>query len=278
MQYIELKISLPDDLHELMIAELFDLDFEGFEQEEDLLIASIPMKRFDDTKREEIERLLIHWGGKGSIQSETLIESQNWNEQWEQSIQPQTIGKFYVHPTWSSMEDASGDKIELLIDPKMAFGTGYHATTRLILEWLPEIIQKGDELLDAGTGTGILSIASLKLGAASAFGFDIDEWSETNARENILLNEVDHFEVQLGSLEVIPPEKKYDVILANINRNALMELMPGLTARLKEEGLLLLSGLLEEDEQTMLNLPALKALDHKDTRQLQEWIAMLFQA
>lgn len=278
MEYVELRISLNDDFHELLIAELFDLDFEGFEQDDDLLVATIPSQRFDDSKREEIEKLLMNFGGESSILSEKIIPDQNWNETWERTIQPQTIGQFYVHPTWSTSGTDAGDKIELMIDPKMAFGTGYHATTRVMLEWLPEVIHKGDHVLDAGTGTGILAIAALKLGAQSVFGFDIDEWSETNAHENILLNEVEGFEVKLGSTEVIPDGEKYDVILANINRNALIELIPELLKFLKDDGKLLLSGLLVEDEQTMLAQDSLQLLTHVDTRKHKEWIAILFEA
>lgn len=278
MEYIELRISLKDDFHELLIAELFDLDFEGFEQEDDLLVATIPAHHFDDSKREEIEQKLMSFGGEPSILSEKTIAPQNWNKEWERSIKPQTIGQFYVHPTWSIIEEDLGDKIELLIDPKMAFGTGYHATTRVMLEWLPEVIKEGDKVLDAGTGTGILAIAALKLGAKSAFGFDIDEWSETNARENILLNQVENLEVKLGSTEVIPTGEKYDVILANINRNALIELIPEFLKFLKKGGHLLLSGLLEEDEEMMLQQPALQKITHIDTRQHLEWIAILFEA
>jgi ribosomal protein L11 methyltransferase len=278
MEYVELRISLNDDFHELLIAELFDLDFEGFEQEEDLLIGTIPTHRFDDSKREEIEKMLMKFGGESSVLSEKIIPDQNWNEAWERTIQPQTIGKFYVHPTWSTSKSELEDHIELIIDPKMAFGTGYHATTRVMLEWLPEVIQKGDKVLDAGTGTGILGIAALKLGASSAFGFDIDEWSKTNAYENMLLNEVENFEVKLGSTEVIPDGEKYDVVLANINRNALIDLVPILLSFLTEGGKLLLSGLLENDEPVMLKQEALKKLNHIDTRQHQEWIAILFKS
>ncbi|MGN8224332.1 50S ribosomal protein L11 methyltransferase [Gracilimonas sp. BCB1] len=278
MEYVELQISLKDDFHELLIAELFDLDFEGFEQDDDLLIATIPTQRFDDSKREQIEKLLMNFGGESSILSEKIIPDQNWNETWEKTIQPQAIGRFYVHPTWSTTGADVSDKIELMIDPKMAFGTGYHATTRVMLEWLPEVISEGDKILDAGTGTGILAIAALKLGAESAFGFDIDEWSETNAQENILLNEVKNFEVKLGSTEVIPEGEKYDVILANINRNALIGLIPELLRYLNEGGKLLISGLLEEDEPVMLKQEALEKLTHRDTRQHKEWIAILFEA
>lgn len=278
MDYVELKLSVKDDFHELVIAELYDLDFEGFEQLDDILIATIPASRFDDIKREEVETILMALGDENSILSEQILKPKNWNEEWERTIQPQTIGQFYVHPTWSKAAEDLGDKIELIIDPKMAFGTGYHATTRLMLEWLPDVVNPRDEILDAGTGTGILAIAALKLGANSALGFDVDEWSETNAKENILLNKVENFEAKLGSTEVIPDSSSFDVILANINRNALIELLPELAKFLKQGGKLLLSGLLEEDEEFIRNLDAVQALTYKSTRQLKEWIAILFEA
>lgn len=274
MDYIRLHIELADDLHELLIAELFEMDFEGFEQESNLLIASVPSSRFDDVKREEITKILYSFENSELIKEE-LISPQNWNEKWENSIEPQTIGSFYVRPTWAKELAADSDLTELLIDPKMAFGTGYHATTRLILGWLSEIIKEGDKVLDAGTGTGILGIAALKLGAESVFGFDIDEWSEDNSKENIALNGVEGFEVKLGSTEVIPADSTFDVILANINRNALIELIPELLSYLKKEGTLLLSGLLEGDEQTIMNLESVKTLSHLETRQNGEWIAIL---
>ncbi len=275
MNYIRLHITCPNDYQELLIAELFDLDFDGFEEEENLLIASIASNQFDDVKRQDIERALSGIEG-AEIKQEEIVEPQNWNSEWEKTIQPQTIGKFYVTPTWGAPLPDDSDLTKIFIDPKMAFGTGYHATTRLVLEFLQDIITPDNTVLDAGTGTGILGIATLKLGASSVFGFDIDEWSEDNCKENIELNKVTGFDVKLGSTEVIPQNTKYDVILANINRNALIELLPILLTHLSRGGKLLLSGLLENDEETMLLQPSLKSLTHIETRQQQEWIALLF--
>lgn len=275
MNYIRLHIQIPEDYQELLIAELFDRDFDGFEQEENLLIASTPAERFDDTKREEIQ-YLINDIREAQLLKEEVVTQQNWNQKWEESIEPQTIGRFFIRPTWSDQRPHQPDQIELMIDPKMAFGTGYHATTRLMLEMLEQVVQKGDRVLDAGTGTGILGIASLKLGASSVFGFDIDEWSEANARDNIALNRVQNFEVRLGSTEVVPDGLLFDLILANINRNALAYMLPDLLSKLKEGGKILLSGLLEEDEEFMLNHKPLNKLKHVETRHHQEWIALLF--
>lgn len=274
MDYIRLHINISDDLHELLIAELLDFDFEGFEQEDNLLIASIPASRFDDTIREEIEKIIYQFED-ATIEQEELVNPQNWNKKWEETIEPQTIGSFYVRPTWTPNRNGSSELIELLIDPKMAFGTGYHATTRLILSWISEFIIEGDKVLDAGTGTGILGIAALKLGATSVFGFDIDEWSKTNADENIALNDVSNFEVKLGSIEVIPEDSTFDIVLANINKMALMELIPSLSEKIDEDGFILVSGLLEQDEKDMMEVAEANSLTHVETRQLGEWIAIL---
>lgn len=275
MDYLRLTISIADEYQEILIAELFDMDFDGFEEkEENILIATIPTNHFDHSKRESIEKILYTISKGSRILTEEIIHPQNWNEAWERSIVPQTIGKFYVRPSWGKKMDTD-DHIELIIDPKMAFGTGYHATTRLLLEWLPEVISLNDTVLDAGTGTGILALGALKLGAASAFGFDIDEWSEDNARENMILNQIENLEVKLGSVDTIPMGAQYDVIVANINRNALLELIPILTNHLKEDGKMLLSGLLVEDESKIKSITKKEQLLHVGTRREQEWIAML---
>jgi len=196
--YITLTISIPFDYQEFLIAELLDMDFDGFEQDDEQLKAIIPQHRYSDVTREEVEEWLSLQPYPANIISEQTDEERNWNEEWERSIRPLVIGDFFVKPTWVNESIPEG-KTLLEIDPKMAFGTGYHETTRLMLRLLPSVIQKKDEVLDVGTGTGILSIASIKLGAKSAFGFDIDEWSRNNAWENALINKVEKsFQIEEG--------------------------------------------------------------------------------
>lgn len=251
MEYIKLAIVINDDYQENLIVELMELDFDSFEQREGKIVSYIPKQNFNDVYREQIEQILAAYPGDGFIETEEVVADQNWNEQWEQTISAQQIGPFFVKPTWSK-EEQPNESILLEIDPKMAFGTGYHETTRLILQQLPQVISKNDTVLDAGTGTGILAIASIKLGAASVFGFDIDQWSITNATENIYLNEVEsQIAIHKGSAEVIPEGSTFDVALANIERNTILELLPQLYSSLKKRGHLLLSGLLQTDEQEM---------------------------
>jgi ribosomal protein L11 methyltransferase len=187
--YLKLTIRIPDPYHENLIAELLDLDFEGFEQLDNRLEAYIPKSRFNDVSREYIEQVLMAYPAEGYVETEE-IEEKNWNETWEKTIQPQSVGRFFIKPTWSSEKPPSGH-ILLEIDPKLSFGTGYHATTRLILEKLSSINLDGKSILDAGTGTGVLAIAAAKMGAKHVFAFDIDEWSKINATENVLLNQVE---------------------------------------------------------------------------------------
>jgi len=276
MNYIRLDISIPDDFHEPLIAELYELDFSGFQQENDLLIATIEQYLWDETKRETLIHILQSYRVDTSIENESIIEPQNWNKLWEKSIKAQRIGSFLVKPSWSDDEPLDNE-IELIIEPKMAFGTGYHATTYLLLKWIPEVVHTNDYVLDAGTGTGILGIAAIKCGAAALFGFDTDEWSKHNAEENAALNGVQQrCEFFLGSAEVIPQHQHYDLILANINRNAIIELLPSLVGSLKEHGSILISGLLQSDEDKIKNQPALKSFTHTETRIREEWIAMHF--
>jgi len=273
MKYIKLVIGVLDRYQEALIAELFDMDFDGFEQQEGRIIAYVAKENFGIGDRERIDQLLASYPGDGFIESEEVIADRNWNEQWEQTIRAQSIGRFFVKPTWSH-EAVPGDQILLEIDPKMSFGTGYHETTRLILKLLPTIVQKDDQVVDAGTGTGILAIASVKLGAGHVFAFDIDEWSISNARENIMLNDVaDFITIEQGSAEAIPKGKEADVLLANIERNTILVLLPDFSKVLKHEGHLVLSGLLETDKQAVLD-ELEEEFEILDIRQENEWLAL----
>ncbi|HEX6982223.1 MAG TPA: 50S ribosomal protein L11 methyltransferase [Balneolaceae bacterium] len=272
MKYIKLVINIADEYQESLIAELFDMDFNGFEQREGSIITYITKENFGIGDRERIDQLLGGFPGDAFIESEEVVADQNWNEQWEQTIQAQTIGSFFVKPTWAR-DSAPRGKILLEIDPKMSFGTGYHETTRLMLRMLPKVIQKGDVIIDAGTGTGILSIASVKLGAQKVFAFDIDEWSIINTKENILLNNTaDFITVEKGSTETIPEDFKADVVLANINRNAILDLLSDFKNVIKPKGYLVLSGLLKTDEKKVLS--KLNSFEITDIQQENEWIAI----
>ncbi len=248
MTYLKFTFTIPEHLQEYFIAELLDLDFYGFEQFDNRMEAFVEISRFNDSHREYIEQLAALFPDV-SFTEEEEIEEQNWNETWEQSVKPQRIGKFLVKPTWSD-EKPTEDEILLEIDPKMAFGTGYHATTRLILRELEKMPLKGKKVMDAGTGTGILAIAAIKLGASEATGFDIDPWSYENATENLYINGVqDQIQIRFGGIEQIRENELFDITIANINRNVILEIMPFLVDHTQPGGQICISGLLHTDEE-----------------------------
>ena len=273
MKYLKLVIQIANKYQEPLIAELFDMGFDGFEQRDDQIITYVQKENFGISDRERIDMLLAAYPDGGFIESEEVVADQNWNQQWEETIKAQTVGSFFIKPTWSQ-EAVPQDKILLEIDPKMSFGTGYHETTRLILQLLPDVIADNDFVIDAGTGTGILSIAAIKLGAHHAFAFDIDEWSISNTKENILLNEVgESIAVEKGSSEVLSQKSKADVVLANIERNTIIDLFSDLDAALKKGGMIVLSGLLEKDKSSIVSILGDK-YQIVDIPQENEWIAI----
>lgn len=245
-----MRVTLDDDLHELLIAELSDLAFESFVQEEGCLLGYVQSRFWNDVSRESIERWL-HAHGLHPRFEEREYEPQNWNRLWEETVRPLAVGRFLVKPTWSDLPPEAEGRIVLEIDPKMSFGTGYHESTRLALRLLPDQVRAGARVLDAGTGTGVLAIAAARLGAKDVFGFDSDPWSFVNATENVLLNRVESFvRVAEGSLETVP-DGQFDLVLANINRNVLIEMMPFFARRLVEGGRAIIAGLLAKDAEVM---------------------------
>jgi ribosomal protein L11 methyltransferase len=217
------------------------------------------------------------WRSSGSVRpvvSSKLIANQNWNEAWEKTIRPiHATKRIVIRPTWHTYAPGQ-DEIVIIIDPKMSFGTGYHETTRLVLRLMENRIGKGSRVLDVGTGTGILAITAVKLGAATSVGTDIDEWSYENAKENLTLNGVAEsvviVQAELSSLPLEP----FDLILANIQRNILLALLPAMVSRLAPAGGVILSGLLTGDHEEMRDALSRHSMNIREELGENEWIAM----
>jgi len=208
---------------------------------------------------------------------ENIFENRNWNEEWEQSINViHVTDKIVIKPTFRNYNAQSG-QIVLVIDPKMSFGTGEHQTTKLVLMLLEKYTMPGARILDVGSGSGILAIASIKLGARHAIAVDIDEWCFDNAIENSKLNNVnDSVEVLQGEINDIK-ESGFDLILANIQKNILLEIAPEIYSRLKLGGTVILSGLLDYDEADIKSDFSALGLSFLETKKLDSWIALVFQ-
>ncbi len=268
-----LRLAAPvlPDLREALVAHLAAAGFDAFEETPDGLAAYAPAGGVD---RGALAEALAAMGVHGA--EETTIADENWNAKWEATIQPTRVGPFVVAPTWADLPPDLAALTVLRIDPKMAFGTGYHESTRLALGLIVGRVPAGGRVLDVGAGTGVLALAALKTGAATALGVDIDPWSVENAQENAELNGVaDRFENRLGSLDEAP-ETGFDLVLANILRSILVPMMPGLAARLAPGGALILAGILQTERQTMLDATrdAGLALDAEATEN--EWWAGAF--
>jgi ribosomal protein L11 methyltransferase len=253
-QYLEISVSATEQQRELLIPTMIELGCSGFQETETELLCYIDKVRLPDEQlssfQDEVKRILLTISMNAEIKFR-IFDEENWNEQWERSLQPVEVGsKIVVKPSWTSYDNRE-HRIVLQIDPKMSFGTGYHETTRLTLLFLEKYIRNGMDILDVGTGTGVLAIAAVKLGASHASGTDIDEWSILNANENVIANDLANtVEISGHSLNDFT-QASYDLITANLTLNTNVEMLHEFHRILKNDGLVLLSGLLSQDEQSM---------------------------
>lgn len=206
---------------------------------------------------------------------ENLVEDKNWNEEWEKSVNVIEISdKIVIKPSFREYQSKPG-RIIITIDPKMSFGTGEHQTTKLVLQLLEKYVSKNIKVLDVGSGTGVLAIASIMLGASSAIAVDNDEWCSLNGKENCQLNKVDDkIDVRLGEIKGIK-EKDFDLLTANIQKNILMEIAEEIKIHLKAGGNVILSGLLFNDEKEIVEKYTSLGFKFLEKQSLDEWIAIV---
>jgi ribosomal protein L11 methyltransferase len=275
--YIEISISADESQRELLIPTMVELGCEGFQEIDNALLCYVDKIRWTNERnelfKEQLKKLHQTISANASIQFREIIE-ENWNEQWERSIQPIEVGnKLVIKPSWCNYENKN-NRIVIQIDPKMSFGTGYHETTRLTLRLLEKYLHIGFSMLDVGTGTGILAIAAIKLGATSAVGIDNDEWSIENARENVIINHVeDKVDISTKTLQEFPGSS-FDIITANLTLNTNIDLLNGFKRLLQKSGVLLLSGLLASDKDKMIHALQSNIFDVTEIISENEWIAI----
>lgn len=281
MKYFEVEFTINPmsaDASDLLAALAGDAGFETFEEAENGLKGYVQQSLFDeDALRSCIADFPIE--GISIIYNVREAEDRDWNEQWEQEgFEPIIIPPLAIHDGRHLPEVESEISIE--IDAKLAFGTGTHETTRMICKELISTVPELEEVrvLDCGTGTGILSIAALKLGASEAVGYDIDEWSADNARHNAVINRVDErFTSLLGDASVIDTiEGEFDLVLANINRNILLADMPRFVSKMHSGSKLILSGFYTADILLLIQKAADLGLTFVSQNQDQDWACLVF--
>ncbi|NJK98579.1 MAG: 50S ribosomal protein L11 methyltransferase [Bacteroidales bacterium] len=277
MYYIELSCKLNSDSLELLSAYLItglsELGFETFDEEESSLKAYIPETGYSQTSLEELINEIPDEFGK--VTWEILkIEQKNWNSEWEKHFNPVIIyNTVLIKATFH--KNLPEFPYEIVIDPKMSFGTGHHSTTALMIKTMLSLPFAGTHVLDMGCGTGVLAILAHKLGATNITAIDIDEWAVSNAKENFELNEVDKFDLLLGGAEIIG-NRKFDFILANINRNILINDMTSYATALKQGGVLLISGIYHTDLELVRYEAEQNQLTYKNHLEKKSWIAARF--
>lgn len=251
MTFTKIIFQTNREFAEILTAELSELGFDTFEETDKGVDAYILTERYSNNAMLE---LVKKYETFASIEYKIeTIEKENWNEEWEKNYDPITVdNRCRVRATFHEPDDSFD--YEIVITPKMSFGTGHHATTQGMLELQLDGDFNNKSILDVGSGTGILAIMAAKLGASYIEATDIDQWCVENGLENFQLNGLQNIDYHKGAIQMLTLNKpEYDVVLANINKNVLLEEMPSYTEVLKKGGELYLSGFYEEDIEDIKN-------------------------
>jgi ribosomal protein L11 methyltransferase len=254
---------------DIMIAELADLGFDGFEETETGLFSYIDSARFDGEVTVGLEDLVSR---HGAAYTSYAIDKQNWNALWESNFEPVLVDDFVG--VRANFHAPFNGKVEhdIIITPKMSFGTGHHGTTYSVMQLMRGIDFTNKSVFDFGTGTGLLAILAHKLGASYVLGVDNDDWCIENASENISVNNAQSIEIH--KVDNAKLNKKFNIIVANINKNIILDNLAFLAEATMPGGVVLLSGLLVEDAPEIEAACAALGWKHQATRTRNNWIAL----
>lgn len=266
--YYQVTFTVADEENKnILIALLASAGYEGFEEADTSLRAFISAAAFD-------ERLIADLAQQRAVSYQiSVLAATNWNSMWESNFQPVLVNDFcYVradfHPPLGAVRH------EIIITPKMSFGTGHHATTFMMMEQMAELDFLGKKVFDFGTGTGILAILAEKLGAAGIVAMDNDDWSIENARENLQKNHC--AKIQLVKADQPIQDEPVDILLANITKNVILENLAAMSQQVSPGGVLVVSGLLAEDDQEVTACAEILGFRPEKKLQKKAWICLTF--
>ena len=303
MKYFEVSCEIrpfSEDAADVLSAQLAEIGFESFSQTESGLLAYIQQSAWnEDEMRQVVRNFCLPEVEIRYTKAEAPDE--DWNQVWEEEgFQPVLVSdKIVVHDVKHA--DVPQVKYDIVITPRLAFGTGSHETTRLILRTLAQLDLAGKHIIDAGTGTGILAIMAMKRGASYVFAYDIDEWSVENTKDNLLLNHITTLSnsplkgekqkvsplrgglegsvaVVCGDSSVLEGQAKADLLIANINRNILLQDLPQFAASVKKGGRMILSGFYRQDIQPLAEAASQLGFSLLKTENEGDWAMLLFEA
>ena len=273
MNYVEVQLTVSPDFADILTAELADLAYESFVETDEGLNAYVTEAQFD---ADALAELVAKYQPMTAIAYQvSSLEKRNWNAEWERDYEPiEVAGTVRVRASFHAVDPTF--RYDLVINPKMSFGTGHHETTAMMMEQQLALDFTGKSVLDVGSGTGILAILAARMGASAALAFDIEEWAVENARENADLNDCPQVTVFLGTIADVDPASRYDVVLANINRNVLLAEIPTYVSLLRPGGTLLVSGFYEHDAPDIRQKAVDVGLVPGTALSLRDWSSLAF--
>jgi ribosomal protein L11 methyltransferase len=272
--YTRLQVICDPSYSEILMAEIAEAGFDTFMETDTGFEAYAEEAKADRKHIEEIQEKYKHVNPLLMLFEK--VEKQNWNEEWEKNVDPIIVDdKVLVRAAFHQLNRKF--PIEIIITPKMSFGTGHHETTHLMLSNQLKVDHKSKRVMDAGCGTAILSIMASTVGAKEVEAFDIDEWSVVNGKENAEVNNTPNVRIQQGSISNLKFSESFDIILANINKNVLIEEMKQYGAHLKPGGSLLISGFYTKDIPDLVSVAMKHGMSEVHRSDMETWACVLLQ-
>lgn len=271
-QYIEVKFSCSEDFKEILIAELYASGFDSMMETEEGIDAYVLVEEYD---AKVLNQLTAKYKEASISYSTSEFENKNWNEEWEKNYDPIVVeDKCLVRATFH--KTFGNYPYEIIITPKMSFGTGHHSTTYLMLKHQMGTDHEDKRVLDAGCGTAILAVMAEKLGAKEVIAYDIDDWSIENAPENVALNDCKNIQVLGGTIATIDLQGEFDIILANINKNVLLDELEAYSTFTKSGGTVILSGFYKHDNDDLVAKGNQFGLELIGQNEKNDWSSLIF--